>query len=127
MPTIVVYRPSDVRLDRNRLYRVFIDDRMVGEVWAAQSVAFDVKPGQHAVRVKIDVMGSNTVSVSLKQLETAELACRGGGSLWALWRTVFFRNRYLDLHPMTDAEREDLARLKEQRKPPTPRNLGGGA
>jgi hypothetical protein len=127
MPTVVVYRPSDVRLDRNRLYRVFIDGQMVGEVWAGHSVAFNVKPGEHAVRLKIDVMGSNTVSVRLKKLETAELACRGGGSLWALWRTVFFRNRYLDLHPITDAEREELARLKEQGKPPTPRNLGGGA
>ena len=123
----MVYRPSDIWFDRNRLYKVLIDDREVGGVWGAQSVAFDVPPGEHTVRIKIDFMGSNTVAVELQQLETAELACRGGGPFRALYTTVFFRNRYLDLHPMTEDERRDLERLREQRKPPVPRNLGEGA
>ncbi len=61
-----MYRPSDVWFDRNSPYKVFINERLSGEIWAAQTMTFDARPGEHTVRTWIDFMGSNNVTASLK-------------------------------------------------------------
>jgi hypothetical protein len=122
--SVSVYRFPDVSMDRNRLYRVFIDGADAGECWPGQTVSFSVRPGSHTVRVKIDFMGSNEVNVNLGEFEVAELACSGRGSAAAMFRTIFRRNEYLDLHPMSPDERSSREDAAERSKPPAPRNLG---
>jgi hypothetical protein len=88
-------------MDRNRLYKIEIDGLIVGEIWPAQTLSFNVRPGEHEVRVKIDFMSSNRLKINVNSLETIELACRGKGSANALVHTFFKRSAYLDVHQVT--------------------------
>ena len=63
------------------------------------------------------------MDVSAIDGQTVELACRGYGSLLAMFNTVFNKNRYLNLDYMTAEEREQVARVVEGPKRPPPRNL----
>ncbi len=120
--SIRLYRAADIWMDRNRLYKVVIDGSIACELWPNQNIRIDVPPGQHNVRVKIDVMGSNEMAVQLEAGEVVELACRGNGSLLALFNTLFRRNSYLDLHFITPEETTNLQQSLVE--PPAPRDLG---
>ncbi len=95
-------------MDRNRIYKVVIDGKTVGELWPGQAGFFDVSPGAHRVRVKIDLMGSPELEVSLDRGQVIDLLCTGAGSAMAMFTTLFRRNSYLDLRPMTPEENETL-------------------
>lgn len=82
MPSVAVFRPSDISMDRNRLYKIVIDGVTVGELWPGQVGTFAVSAGSHNVEVKIDFMKSNELTVQVAATQIAELACRGHGSLW---------------------------------------------
>lgn len=120
--TIAVYRSPDIGMDRNRLYKVVIDEHEKGELWPGQRSSFDVPLGEHRVHLKIDYMRSNEVAVTVQPDEAIELTCTGRGSAIALFNTIFRRKAYLDLHVMTQEERAawEVARPKA----PKPRNLG---
>ena len=81
-------------MDRNRVYKVVIDGSDVGELWPSQSDWFNVRLGEHLVRVKIDFMGSNELHVALAEGDLVELACRARSSAMAMFSTVFGRNSY---------------------------------
>jgi hypothetical protein len=121
---ISVYRSPDIWMDRNRVYKVMIDGKVVGELWPSQIESFRVAEGAHRVRVKIDLMGSNELEVEATFENAVELACRGGGSVVAMLKTIFKRNSYLNLRPITTKEKGDLARFEKGKEPPAPRNLG---
>jgi hypothetical protein len=113
-------------MDRNRVYEVVIDGSAVGELWPSQSEWFNVPPGEHLVRVKIDFMGSNELHVAPIEGEVLELTCRGRSSPMAIVSTVFKRNTYLDLHAMTSEESGEFEKMGKGKEPPVPRNLGSG-
>ncbi len=50
-----------------RAYKVVLDGEVVGQVRNGQQVEFDVAPGRHEVRLKIDWTGSNTVTFDAAQ------------------------------------------------------------
>lgn len=118
-----IFRSPDIWMDRNRLYKVVVDGKTVGELWPKENGFFNLAPGEHRLFVKIDFMRSKELSIAFEPGETVELACRGGGSALALFRTIFRRSAYLDLHEITPEERETLAVIAKQRTPPAPRNL----
>lgn len=122
-PTIAVYRSPDIRVDRNRLYKVVIDDQEVGELWPGQRMSFDVVSGERRVLVKIDFMKSNELALTPQPGDVIDLTCTGRGSLVAFFNTIFRRKAYLDLHVMTPSE--GAAWEAAQPSPPKPRNLGG--
>jgi hypothetical protein len=111
-------------MDRNRVYKVVIDGSDVGELWPSQSDWFNVRLGEHLVRVKIDFMGSNELHVALAEGDLVELACRARSSAMAMFSTVFGRNSYLDLHAITIEEGDEFAKRGKRKEPPVPRNLG---
>jgi hypothetical protein len=123
-PTIVVYRRPDIGVDRNRVYKVVIDDHEVGEIWPGQRQSFDVPAGGRRVLLKIDFMRSNELTVTPQQGDIIELTCTGKGSPIAFFNTIFRRKAYLDLHAMTSSER--TAWVAAQPRSPKPRNLGAG-
>lgn len=120
--TIAVYRSPDIKVDRNRLYKVVIDDQEVGELWPGQRLSFNVPSGEPRVLVKIDFMRSNELALAPQSGDVVELACTGKGSLVAFFNTIFRRKAYLDLHVMTPGER--AAWEAAQPQVPKPRNLG---
>jgi hypothetical protein len=74
-------------MDRNRLYKVVIDQHEKGELWPGQRSSFDVQPGEHRVQVKIDFMRSNELAVTVQPGDAVELSCAGRGSAIALFNT----------------------------------------
>ena len=62
--TIAVYRSPDIKVDRNRLYKVVIDNQEVGELWPGQRLSFNVPSGERRVLVKIDLMRSNELALA---------------------------------------------------------------
>lgn len=123
---IRVFRAADIWMDRNRVYKVIIDDLVVGELWPAQSGSFDISAGQHRVRVKIDFMGSRELVVSANAGEVVELTCKGHGSAAAMFNTFFRRNSYVDLHVTSPEESQELSRIAKEKAPPPPRNIATG-
>ena len=109
-------------MDRNRLYKVVIDEKEVGELRPGQRVSFNVASGERRVLVKIDFMKSNELALAPQPGDIVELTCTGKGSPIALFNTIFRRNAYLDLHVMTQAERAAWEAAQPQM--PKPRNLG---
>jgi hypothetical protein len=121
-PTITVYRSPDIWVDRNRLYKVIIDDQEMGELWPGQRLSLDVPSGGRRIVVKIDLMRSNELALAVGPGDVIDLTCSGRGSPMAFFNSVFRRKVYLDLHVMTHAER--TAAEMAQPQAPTPRNLG---
>jgi hypothetical protein len=121
-PTIAVYRSPDIRVDRNRLYKVVIDGQEVGELWPGKRLSFNVPSGERRVLVKIDFMRSNELALAPQPGDVVDLTCTGTGSAIAFFNTIFRRKAYLDLHVMTQGER--AAWETAQPQVPKPRNLG---
>jgi hypothetical protein len=124
-PTIAIYRSPDIWMDRNRVYKVLIDDQERGEIWPGQRLSVNVSAGERRVLVKIDFMRSNELALTVLQGEDVDLTCAARGSALAIFNTIFRRKAYLDLHTMTASER--AAWEAAQPRPPQPRNLGSGA
>jgi len=122
-PTIAVYRSPDIRVDRNRLYKVVIDDQEVGELLPGQRMSFDVASGERRVLVKIDFMRSNELALTPQPGDVVDLTCTGKGSPIAFFNTIFRRKAYLDLHVMTPSERAAWEAARPS--PPKPRNSRG--
>ena len=101
--SITVYRSDDVWMDRNRVYKIILDDRVVGELGPNQHESFRVEPGPHCVQVRIDFMSSNEQTISTVEGQTVELDCKGQGSGVALIKTVFRPRAYLKLLIRSDA------------------------
>src|SRR5258708_20724574 len=110
-------------MDRNRLYKVVIDDQEAGELWSGHRLSFDVPSGVRRILVKIDFMRSNELAPAPQPGDVIDLTCRGKGSPIAFFNTIFRRKAYLDLHVMTQRDRP----VSEAAKPhvPKPRNLEG--
>ena len=67
-------------MDRNRVYKVVIDDNEAGEVWPGQRLSFDVPTGERRVLVKIDFMRSNELALVPQPGDAIDLTCTGRGS-----------------------------------------------
>lgn len=100
---ITVRRGNDIWMDRNRQYKVLIDGQMVGNLWKNQSESYGVTSGEHQVRIKIDFLKSNALTVSIPVGQTVNLYCRGHGSLVALFNTLVRWNKYLDLDLVSES------------------------
>ena len=58
---VKIFRSPDIWMDRNRVYKVIIDSKAVGELWPRENGFFDLPPGEHRVQVKIDFMRSQEI------------------------------------------------------------------
>jgi hypothetical protein len=109
MPQVTVWRTPDRWIDRNRIYRLVLDDQVVGEMWPGKRLSIDPPPGDHRLYVKIDFMRSNQLQVTLPSEPGFEmlLACRAGKGNPFL-NTIVRPRSYLDLHVMTQSERSSM-------------------
>jgi hypothetical protein len=73
--TVRIVRGIADRADVRRQYRVLIDGAEVGRVGDGQSVEFDVQPGDHTIRLKIDTTGSPELSFSAGEGDTVSFSC----------------------------------------------------
>jgi hypothetical protein len=77
VPTMVrVVRTSARWRDRARNYRVVIDGAKVGSVADSDVAEFDVEPGRHTIRLRIDWTGSRELPFSIGEAGTVAFSCR---------------------------------------------------
>lgn len=72
---IQIARAANRWVDRGRAYKVFINGETVGEVRRGESRSFEVPPGRHQLRLKIDWTSSNTLDCELGAGEEAMFRC----------------------------------------------------
>ena len=86
--------------DRAILYRVIIDDEVIGALSSGSYGEFDVEPGDHRVRIMADRrFGSEEWGVQLKEGEVGYFECRSNAG--ALTIIDLIRHRpWIDLHPI---------------------------
>lgn len=106
MAKIVLKRPTGYKPDRLRAYQVYIDGQKIGQIKPGETEAFEVPPGQHALRLKIDWSASETLQVELGENDEARFVCGprlkrnadtiAHGYRLAYWMT-FGSRRYIDL------------------------------
>lgn len=80
--------------DRARAYKVVIDGATVGSLRHGQEDVFEVAPGAHSVRLRLDWAGSESMTVDLAPGEEARLQCGSRGGKAALY-SVRAWNRYI--------------------------------
>jgi hypothetical protein len=93
-------------LDRGRAYKVLIDGEMVGEVRHGESRGFQVPPGRHQLRLRIDWTSSQTLDCDLSAGDEAKFRCGPSrpfliGQLLGMLRI----SPYIELSPGDSSER----------------------
>jgi hypothetical protein len=100
MASIEIRREKGFK-DAIRVYKVEMDGSVIGEVKAGESVRFEVRPGRHRLRLKIDWCGSEYVDFQIQDNQT--LSFEGGNNVPLFLDLVyitFLRNKYLWLKPV---------------------------
>jgi hypothetical protein len=96
-----LHRRRSPKSDRFRAYKVAVDGKVVGSIRYDEEQTFDVAPGLHDVRLRLDWCRSEPVSVDLTAGGEARLSCRGRNPLHFLYWATLGRNRYIVLEPAT--------------------------
>ena len=97
--TIRLTRGSGYR-DKARAYKVLIDGAEVGTIKDGQEEVFEVSPGPHTLRMKIDWCKSRELAVDVPEGGEASFVCRpGGNSIMALMHAVITPGNYVQLDP----------------------------
>ena len=98
--TISIKRES-VFADKLRNYRVVLDGVIIGDIADGEKKNFDIDPGTHTLRMKIDWAGSNRVTFDASKNKTIHFKCAGNivGSkrLLAIVYALFLFNRWVEL------------------------------
>jgi len=76
-PKIIVRRKGEW-MNRLRNYKIFIDGTQAGSVSNGNAQEFQVEPGMHKVRCKVDWCGSEEMNVDLREGERAYLEVKSG-------------------------------------------------
>jgi hypothetical protein len=99
--TIEIQRAS-AYTDRVRAYHVLVDNTDIGTIKNGETKTFDVAPGAHEVKLKIDWAYSPPLTIDAKPGSTVKLAARPKANPFTvLWYTLFARQKYLKLEPVT--------------------------
>jgi hypothetical protein len=82
--------------DAIRAYQVELDGEVIGKINRGESVGFDIQPGRHRLRLKIDWCGSPDIDFEIQTGQVLKFEC--GNNVPALLDLIyitFLRNKYL--------------------------------
>lgn len=121
MAKIVLTRPTGYKTDRLRPYQIYVDGQRVGHIKPGEAEAFEVSPGKHDLRLKVDWGASETLQVELGENDEARFVCGprvkqndvtiAAGYRQAYWSTFGCR-RYIDLRSGDELAEETESRSK---------------
>jgi hypothetical protein len=100
MATLKVTRDSGYA-DRLRAYAIMLDGKKIGELKNGESKNFSISTGPHALTMKIDWCGSETIKFSAAEDESLLFSVssnlRGVKVFLAIWYVLFDRSSYLQI------------------------------
>ena len=95
MATIEVKRGKGYK-DALRAYQIELNDETIGTIKAGESLSFNVPPGKHRLRIKIDWCSSGFLNFEIAEQQTVNFECGNNVPTFAeLIYVAFFRNKYL--------------------------------
>lgn len=100
-------RRESNRADRLRAYRVELDGKNIGQIKDGEVKSFEVEPGKHSLKLKVDWARSNLVTFEVEKSEDVEFTCRSSlaGREWmASIYAIFLPHKYIEL------EREEMVK-----------------
>jgi hypothetical protein len=106
-PTIRITRVNAPLRDRLRGYRVELDGAVIGKVRSGKTVDFPVAAGQHRLRIKADVTGSQVLTFEVGPGQVRSFECQPNGhslkAVVAQFKTVDNPgDTWVDLRDVTD-------------------------
>jgi hypothetical protein len=96
MAKIIINRSTEFS-NRIRAIRIYIDKQKIGEIYDGESKEFEISPGKHTLKAKIDWCGSNTIEFVASEEDTPRFSLCGTDPFLALFYITLARNRYLVL------------------------------
>ena len=98
MASLTITRESGYA-DPLRAYKVVLNGERIGEIRNGETKEFSIGPGKHALSLKIDWCGSETVEFVVDREEKpafqVKSSLRGKRVFLSLWYVLFARNSYL--------------------------------
>jgi hypothetical protein len=98
MASLTITRDSGYA-DRRRAYKVVLNGESIGEIRNGETKEFPIGPGKHALSLKIDWCGSETVEFVVTREEKpafqVKSSLRGKRVFLLFWYALFARNSYL--------------------------------
>ena len=82
--------------DAIRAHQIELDGEIIGSIKAGEAVGFDIQPGKHHLRMKIDWCSSGYLDFEIKDEQT--LSFESGNNVPPLGELIyitFLRNKYL--------------------------------
>ena len=76
--------------DRIRDYNVCLNDIEIGRISNGETKTFEIEPGDHELRLKIDWCGSNTVQFSTAENQSLSFDCGSNLRGLNLFISIFF-------------------------------------
>ena len=98
---MIVIKRDTCYADRLRDYKIELDGTIIGTIADGQKKSFDVKPGSHVLRMKIDWGGSNRLSFQAHSGKNLHFKCasraRGAKVFLAIVYASVLAQRYIKL------------------------------
>ena len=100
MASISIERKPLGGVDLFRRYRVLIDGNEVGRIGRGERQAFEVDPGPHQVRLKIDWCWSEPVDLQVAEGDEVALVCEPNANVITfIYYATGAYDRYIKLSP----------------------------
>jgi hypothetical protein len=97
--TQITIRRTTNYADRLRAYKIKIDDVVVGQVRAGDSITIPITSGRHSIILRIDWCGSHLIDFDVQTGENVIFECGSSLGGWrvflAIFYIVFFTDQYL--------------------------------
>jgi hypothetical protein len=82
--------------DAFRAYKIELNDETIGTIKAGEFLCFDIPPGKHHLRIKIDWCSSRYLNFEITEQQALYFECGNNVPTFAeLIYIAFFRNKYL--------------------------------
>jgi hypothetical protein len=84
--------------DAVRAYQIELDGEVIGKINNGESIGFDIQPGRHQLRMKIDWCSSPAVDFEIQIGQVLKFECGNNAPAWLeLIYISFLRKKYLRL------------------------------
>jgi hypothetical protein len=95
--TLRLTREAALWRDQGRTYKVLLDGQARGRIRPGVTEVYEIGPGQHQLRLKIDFTGSDTLAFTVRDAETVEFRCAPARAAVKSVLNLFDRTPWIDL------------------------------
>ncbi|MCX8532898.1 hypothetical protein [Chryseobacterium luquanense] len=99
MAKIIINRSSEFS-NKLRSIEILLDNKRIGEIKDGESNEFEISPGNHALKAKIDWCTSNLINLCINEDGILRYNLSGTNPFLALFYITLGKDQYLELKPI---------------------------